>query len=679
MDGATPLGAPVALSSGSAAFTTSALSAGAHTITAVYSGDGVFEVSSGSLPTQNVNQAASATTVTSDINPSVFGQPVTVTATVTAVAPGSGIATGTVQFMDGGVNLGSPVALSGGSATLTTSSLSVGSHSITAVYNGDANFTSSTASPLVQTVNQAASATTLTSDTNPSVFGEPASFTARVTAVAPGSGIVTGTVQFMDGGVNLGSPVALTVGSATLTTSSLSVGSHGLTAVYSGDLNFTGNTASLPTQTVNRANTTTSVSSNDNPSVFGQAVTFTAFVSPAAPGSGTATGTVTFFDGAASIGSATLDGSGQATLTTSILGAGGYSITAQYSGDGNFNASSGLLPTQTVNPAGTTTAVTSSPNPSVFGQSVTLTAMVTSGAGVPTGAVQFTDGATSLSSPVALSGGSATLTTGPLSAGVHNVSAVYSGDTNFTSSTGSLTQTVNQAASGTAISSSLNPSDVGQPIILTATVFSQAGIPSGVVQFLDGGSNLGAPVLLMGGVAILTTSSLTEGTHSITAVYGGDSNFSGSTSPILPQVVHGTDIAVTLTHHPRIAVVHGKLRFVATITNNGPETANVTFTEQLTGSFDLVRARSSSGSCTVTRENVSCSLGTIPSGSSVVVRVSLTALHSNSTITAVAAATPDIGDTAPANNTAADSAKVRAKHSDDDDGDHDRDDDDHDD
>jgi hypothetical protein len=125
--------------------------------------------------------------------------------------------------------------------------------------------------------------------------------------------------------------------------------------------------------------------------------------------------------------------------------------------------------------------------------------------------------------------------------------------------------------------------------------------------------------------------------------------------------------------------VHGRLRFVATVTNNGPETALVNFTEQLTGSFDLVRARSSSGSCTAAGGSVSCSLGTIPGGSSVVVRVSLIALHSNSTITAVAAATPDIGDTAPANNTAADSAKVKERHSDDDDGDHDRDDDDHDD
>ena len=433
-------------------------------------------------------------------------------------------------------------------------------------------------------------------------------------------------------------------------------------------------------QTVNHADTSTSVSSNNNPSIFGQPVTFTATVSVVAPGSGSATGTVTFFDNASNIGSGPLDGSGHATLTTSALSAGTHNITAHYGGDGNFNASIGSLPTQTVNQASTTTAVTSNHNPSVFGQPVTFSATVASGAGIPTGTVQFLDGGANLGPPVALSSGLATLTTASLSAGAHNITAAYSGDTNFTGSTGSLpTQMVNQAGSAIAINSSLNPSNFGQPVTFTATVSSAAGTLSGAVQFLDGSGSLGPPVILSGGLATFTTSSLTVGTHSITALYSGDGNFSASTSPVLTQIVHGTDIAVTLTHHPRIAVVGGRLTFVATVTNNGPESANVSFTEQFTGRFLLVRARASSGSCTISGGQVSCTLGLIHTGSHVTVRVRLIPLRPASAIAATATATPDIGDTVPANNTATDSAKVRSRHFDDDDRDDDDDDRDRDD
>src|SRR5207245_2215702 len=151
------------------------------------------------------------------------------------------------------------------------------------------------------------------------------------------------------------------------------------------------------TQTVNKANTTTALTSSVNPSVFGQSVTFTATVTANSPGAGTPTGTVTFKAGATTVGTGPLSG-GVATFSSSTLAVGGHSITADYNGDSSFNISSGAL-TQTVNKANTTTALTSSVNPSVFGQSVTFTATVTAnspGAGTPTGTVTFRDGATPL-------------------------------------------------------------------------------------------------------------------------------------------------------------------------------------------------------------------------------------------------------------------------------------------
>src|SRR5262249_24308599 len=143
-DGGTSIGTGT-LSVGVATLTTAALSVGSHTITTDYAGDGNFNSSSGTLPAQTVNMDASTTVVTSAANPSVFGQSITLTATVTANAPGSGTPSGTVQFTIDGSNFVSPVSLSGGSATSgSISSLTVGPHTITAVYSGDGNFDLST-------------------------------------------------------------------------------------------------------------------------------------------------------------------------------------------------------------------------------------------------------------------------------------------------------------------------------------------------------------------------------------------------------------------------------------------------------------------------------------------------------------------------------------------------------
>ncbi|MGW6977757.1 Ig-like domain-containing protein, partial [Streptomyces sp. NPDC054952] len=173
--------------------------------------------------------------VTVDPNPSVCGETVTVCATVTAVAPGSGIPSGTVTFTGPG-GLNETVTLdAGGTACLTTTTLETGA--VTAVYNGDGCFSSSTGTAPV-TVNQASSSVSVTVDPTPSVCGETVTVCATVTAVAPGSGTPSGTVTFTGpGGLN----VTLTLdagGTACLTTSSLTSGTY--SATYNGDSCFAG-------------------------------------------------------------------------------------------------------------------------------------------------------------------------------------------------------------------------------------------------------------------------------------------------------------------------------------------------------------------------------------------------------------------------------------------------------
>src|SRR5262249_41842906 len=134
--------------------------------------------------------AATSVTLTSSPNPSFFSQSVSFTATVTSAA---GTPTGSVTFEDNGTPLaGGTVALSGPSAIFSTSTLAAGTHTITAVYGTDGNFATSTSSTLLQTVQNATSSTAVTSNTNPSVFGQSVIVSASVTSAA--SGTPTGTV-----------------------------------------------------------------------------------------------------------------------------------------------------------------------------------------------------------------------------------------------------------------------------------------------------------------------------------------------------------------------------------------------------------------------------------------------------------------------------------------------------
>src|SRR5438067_1111941 len=182
-----------------------------------------------------------------------------------------------------------------------------------------------------------------------------------------------------------------------------------------------------------------------------------------------------------------------------------------------------------VRPA-TSTTLNSTPNPSVFGQAVTLTATVApvlTDPLVPTGSVTFKDGATTLGT-VALVNGSASLVTSALAAGSHSLTASYSGSLEFAVSTSAVrTQTVNPGQTTTTLTSTPNPSLAGQTVTLSTTVTAVApavGVPTGTVTFRDGATALGT-VTLVNGNASLNVSTLTVGSHSLTAVYNGSPKF----------------------------------------------------------------------------------------------------------------------------------------------------------
>ncbi len=553
------------LNGGVASLSYTFTAAGAQTLTATYSGDGNFMGGASSPLQQVVNQASSNTMVTSSLNPSLVGQSVNFTATVSS---SGGTPTGTIKFMSGTMTLGT-AALSNGVANLSYAFSVAGAQSITAIYSGDPNFLGSTSSPLQQVVNQASTTTMLTSNPNPSAVGQSVILTATVSS---SGGMPTGTVNFISGTNTLGK-ATVSNGVASLSYTFNSAGTQIITAVYSGDANFLGGTSSPLQQTVNQASTTTTLTSNLNPSVVGQWVVFTATVSS---GGGTPTGTITFMSGTATLGTSTLN-NGVASLSYTFNSAGPQTITATYSGDANFLGGTSPPLQQVVNQAGTATTITSNLNPSVVGQSVTFTAMVSSSGGVPTGTVKFMSGTATLGNAT-LSNGVASFSYTFSSAGTQTITAVYSGDPNFLGSTSSpLQQVVNQAASTTMLTSNLNPSAVGQSVIFTATVSSNGGMPTGTVKFTSGATTLGNSTLT-NGVATLSYTFNSAGPQTITAAYSGDANFLGSTSTPLPQVVVQASTVTTLSSSVNPSQVGQSVIFTATVSSSGgTPTGTVTF------------------------------------------------------------------------------------------------------
>jgi len=169
---------------------------------------------------------------------------------------------------------------------------------------------------------------------------------------------------------------------------------------------------------------------------------------------------------------------------------------------------------------------------------VTFTATVTAPGQSPTGNVKFMDGGATLKT-VMLSGGTASFTTTtPLAVASHTITAVYVGNANFAASTSpAVTQVVNPAPTATALMSSPNPSTAGQSVALTATVTSAFATPNGSVTFKDGTATLGSKNLSASGTTTLNVP-LAHGSHSLTAVYAGNGNFTGSTSVPVTQVVN---------------------------------------------------------------------------------------------------------------------------------------------
>ena len=409
------------------------------------------------LNTRLVGGGHSLTAVFTPSNPQIFAAstsaavPLTVAATLTwtaliptptgatneyrlaaVVAALVGVPTGTVAFYDNGTAIpGSTTTLPAGGTASFNAVLAVGAHILTAVFtpSNSAMFAASTSPAVSLSIGPASTSVQIASSIYPSLPGQAVTFTATVTA-SGGNVSPTGTVQFADGSQSLGS-AALVGGQASVTATLTTVGTHDIWATYGGDAGDQASSARFA-QRVDRLTDSLSLATSAASAAFGQTVTLTATLGPAAPsGVAAATGTVQFLDGSSVIGTVALS-SRTAVLAVSNLAAGSHQIVAIYGGDATWYGNSAAVAV-TVAIGTTSTALTSSS---------TLTQVLLSAAVTPAasgGSVQFLDAtANTVLGTVPLVNGAATLALTPADAANiagHSIQAVYFGSAGLAGST----------------------------------------------------------------------------------------------------------------------------------------------------------------------------------------------------------------------------------------------------
>jgi YD repeat-containing protein len=511
--------------------------AGTNQVVAIYGGDADFDPSSDSA-WLTVNRDPSTTELTSPTGTSVYGQPVTLSATVSDL---SGVATpsGSVTFYEEGTPLGSAPLSADGQAELITTWLGVGSDSITASYSGDNDLASSGSSAVFWTVNKDGTQSEVSvSVSGPATYGQDVTLTAAVTADAPGGGVPTGTVTFYDGDNNVLGTAQLQVSlgaftsssqpaaSATLTTAALPAGDDPITVRYAGDGDFTQDTSpvlDVDVEAVTYVELT--------PHVEGPELTLDVAVDIPTGSVVPQAALVLYEDGAVLDTVPLTDGEG--SYTVDDLSPGTHTFQAFYQGD--LSTWPGQSDPLTV--ATTTTTLSLSAKPAVYGQPETLTATITGAGGTtPTdGLVDFYDNGNYLGLGLVEDDGTATLELKkPLSTGAHNLTASYegldgqAGQTSYVGSAGAAKLTINWAPT-TVTLTPLTPVEVyGQPttfVVKVAVNDPGTGTPTGNVGLYDNSTYLGAADLINGSVTVTIPTALTGGPHALSADYGGDGNY----------------------------------------------------------------------------------------------------------------------------------------------------------
>ena len=539
---------------------------GVHTLYAAYDGQAGFVPAVSVYLVLDIDRYGTTLSLTATPTTSITGQTVLL-AVHTASSDGTYVPT-PIQLADytSGSMLATLTPDAFGNASFSTASLSLGGHSLQASYAGDTLHATASASAFEVVSSGYSTMVTLNSSPNPSSSGQPVTFAARVTSP---TGTPTGTVQFLDGNILLGNVALDPGGNAGFSTASLGAGTHRVTATYNPTGGYAGSSASV-SQVVNGLPARAMLTATPLSLHAGDPVTITVAVS-AGSGTGTPTGSVSISSNGSPLGTSVLGANGATTLAISSLPTGTNALTCTYSGDAVFSSANCNSVSVMVQAADTAIALLSSLNPTPALSPVTFTANLTSGGRPTPGAVVFLLDGTPVAGGIPGAGGFTSLALS-LSAGVHAVTARFSGSSGLNASSATVSETVQANPTASTLGSPAGPTYQNQQISLGAMVRPLAGTaqPYGSVTLFDGATPLSVQGLAAGQSAaglLLQVPALAPGTHLLSLVYTpADANFLSSTSPavsitVLPQALNLTASASGLTIQ---AEHHGSMQLTLT-------------------------------------------------------------------------------------------------------------------
>jgi hypothetical protein len=409
---------------------------------------------------------------------------------------------------------------------------------------------------------------TLTASPEPSTVQQPFRLIATLSPPAGSSQTaLSGTVALFIDGTPIGSaPVANNTATFNLTTQ-VARGKHTLAATWSGDNNYP-SLSLTGSHTVIGYPVSLPFTSSANPVVFGQAFTVQYSLSNAASvpaGIPQPSGTFSLTDSGSNLfppTTVTNGISGSALFGLGLAPAGQHTLVASYSGDSIHEPASTTI-VENITPVSSTTTAQTSPNPSVYGQSVTISATVTiptsnslgrvfpppaptvTFTGLPGGPITTLAAYNSSASTSTTTVATATYRANALPGGTYTITASYSGNANSqTSTSAAVTHTVQAAPTTTALTANPASAYPNKPITLSANVTGVLATPTGSIRFFDGTTPLSIVTLASGAAAL--TSQLSVGVHTLTAVYSGDANNLTSTSSAVTVTILPSDFNLSL-------------------------------------------------------------------------------------------------------------------------------------
>ena len=586
---------------------------GSGNVIVSYGGDDGHDPSSATVAL-TVNAANTGQVLASSPASPIFGQPVTLTATVTASGT-SAVPTGSINFQRGGVTFASAVLDGSGVATMNVTPLPpLGSTTYTSVYVPGTGFNTAADGSTSATVAAAPTTTVLVAVPTASAYGQAVSLTATVTSGGGSLATPTGSILFSDGAGYVQTVPLSPAGAATATAvaapATLTVGLHPVTATLLPDPGFAASASAPSTVTVSTAATTTGLAASPAGfSAYGQAVTLTATVSPRGPGGGVPTGAAEFFDGAIDLGGVPLDGSGVAVMTIGQPTPSAHSWAAHYGGTASYLASNSAALAYTVYAVPTQLAA-SAGGTFVYGSPVTISANVVAiPATTVTGPVTFT----ALPSNVLLGtanvdgSGNAAITSSTVPGDTTDIFVLFNATPQFQASGHDVLVTMTRATPSISLNVTPNPGVVFGTVTLTATLtgISPTDVPQGFVTPAIDFSSLPQDALDARGVTTQTIASPAEGPHTFTVAYAGDRDYAPLAQGFggfVSFYVNGADPGLALASSPDPAGIGVPFTLTATVAPSNGQTpqGTVEFLETSSGLYLLGSATLVNGTASIT-------------------------------------------------------------------------------